>query len=142
MARTKKTRRAGNFGEEQRDGRKLDSVAPFEAAICDDDTTRTLALVREGREWVKACPEAWNAARRHALDRARAGRRVTWHDVASVVTSRDYLDHRDGRDVRLDNSLGPLLMRWIVVLHPETAPFVERRRSRFDEVEVGGPFDL
>ena len=142
MSKQENARRAESLPTDQRNGLESSVYAPFTADTFSEYTARTLALVREGREWVAACPAAWAAAQHHVLDCAIAGRRISWHEVASAMLSRDYIDHRNGQNVRIDNTLGPLFMRWLVGLHPEIEPFMEQRRSRFDEVEIGGPYDL
>lgn len=148
MPKNANARHAGNFGEEQRNGQENGNKTRFEAVTSPDVSTeeerrlRTLALVRKGREWVRSCPEAWRAAQEYVLGCALQRKAVEWHDVASVMLRRDYLDYRTGSNARLDNTVGPLLMRWLVVLHPEVGPFVRPRRSMFDAVEIGGPYDV
>ena len=141
MPKDANARRAESLATDQRNGLTNSVNVLSFADTCTDYTARTLALVREGREWVAACPAAWAAAQHYVLDCALSGRRISWHEVASAMLRRDYIDHRTGQNVRIDNTLGPLFMRWLMGLHPEIEPFVELRRSRFDEVEVGGPYD-
>jgi len=113
-------------GNDTNDSRELEHIA---------------RLIHEGRAWVRRYPEAWRAGEACALERAARNHPVSWHEVAAAMTARDYTDHESGAPVSLDNTLGPLFMRWLRAAHPELHELVRPRRSVFDLVNIGSPYD-
>lgn len=149
MVKEKDARRAGSLATEQRDGLKngnqllsADTFSHCSRGDVEEARLRRIrALVGEGRDLVRSCPDAWEAALTYVRECARSKRPVLWHDVASVMLARDYIDQRTGKNVAVNNTLGPLLMRWLVDLCPEARPYFKPRRSMFNELGVGGPYD-
>ena len=81
--------------------------------------------------WRKANPEAWGYAVRIATEQARQGQPVSARELVDAVRRKAFTD-REGRDARPNNDYAPIWGRWIAIEHPETAPYIEHRKTVFD----------
>lgn len=139
----KNTRHAGNFGEEQHDGRNKVSVSPFVDALTEDYNrlqNETRALVVEGREWVARHPVAWSLFEGHMSYCVAHGKRIEWRNLCAAAKAKDNMAAGEDIYLSIDNNLGPLFMRWLVMLHPEAKSLCKFKHCRFDDVSIGGPY--
>lgn len=140
------TRRAGNFGERQRDGRiesgekgRLTSDSSSSGHVMTDyDKARMWAA--RGRLWRTECPEAWQGFERISASCVAEQRDLSGDMLSDLVKSKDFTNHRTGKGVTLNNTLLPYIVRVLLREHPELRPYVKLRRSFFDAL-FGGDRD-
>lgn len=141
----KSTRRADNFGEEQRDGLRIGNEAPFESDTCANDTTlnvdpdrlaKALTWLAYGRSWRIDNAPAWLAFDEYAAQCIEEGKTLSGNALHAIVKRHDYANVRTGRTTGLNRTVLPLFTRWLVREHPGLK--VELRRSFFDTLFPSG----
>lgn len=143
MSKQAETRRAGNFGEEQRDGRELGNEAPFESDTCNDSTTpdpdrlsKALAWLAYGRSWRIDNMPAWLAFEEYARQCIAEGKPLSGNALDAVVKRKDFTNLRTGETTTLNRTVIPLFVRWLLREH--TGLKAELRRSFFDVLFTAG----
>lgn len=133
------TRRAGNFGEEQRDGLKMGNEAPFESDTCNDSTTpdvdldrlsKALAWLAYGRSWRIENMPAWLAFEDYADQCIAKDKPLSGNALHAIVKRKDFVNLRTGRTTTLNRTVIPLFVRWLLRERPGLK--AETRRSFFD----------
>ena len=160
MARKKEdTRRASNFGREQRGGcedgeeraevrssRTNDDTSKADAKHVDDSIDRARRTLRRANEWYRRNPRAWRYIVRRAMHLAEEGQRIGVRRLVEEVRAHDFADIA-GCATRTNNSFVPVFARKLVTQWPTLAPFIELRTSALDAVmdgkndRWGVPFD-
>lgn len=109
-------------------------IAPVQDDSTERDRLRAAAYAaeRRARSWIEANPGAWGymlklAAREVGTERFFG---VKW--LIEQARKKDFADVR-GQRTEINNSLSSALARILVEQMPEAAPFVELRRSVFEE---------
>lgn len=74
----------------------------------------------------------------YAKECTAAGRRFSIHAQGSYFSEYDVSDRR-GESIRLNHNDAPILARLVVERVPQCLPFVELRRSKWDEVFAERP---
>lgn len=92
-----------------------------------DSTVRQRAL-----DWIRLNPEAWLRFKGHALHEAAHGRRVSVQWLLEDCRKYDRVNSA-GDPVKVNNSFAPIFARQLVEECPEVRPFIEMRRSVYDE---------
>lgn len=87
--------------------------------------------VYQARIWIAENPDAWAFMVRHALEDARAERRISVYHLGELVRMKDFA-RADGQPMKLNNRIRPGLARVMAHDYPETAPFIELRRAACD----------
>lgn len=88
------------------------------------------------REWADRNPDAWGAMVAIATEHAAEGRRIGTQDLIERIRWHDFTS-TDGTRTRINNNLSPALARLLVAEHPEVAPYVHLRKSKFDAEPEG-----
>lgn len=92
---------------------------------------RGKAILREAVEWRKRNTRAWDyvvgVAKRAAMQHKRIGGR----DLIEQVRRREFTSD-GGTTTATDNNYAPIIARWLIREHPETAPCIECRATVFD----------
>lgn len=154
MSKTNNARRAADFGEYQRDGRKpgrdfspdaqVDSITPAtgepKPRYSAEQLERARRKVIDAWAWRKINPWAWNHISVTAIMRAGKGQRVGVQGLVEEVRKKDFVDV-DGVPTVTNNSFEPVFARWLIAEHPALAPFVEVRASPLDAVMGGADHD-
>ena len=83
-------------------------------------------------EWIRDNPELWEKFENHALYEAAHGRHVSVQWLIEDVRRHDRVN-RIGDPCKVNNSFGPIFARRLMAKHPVLAPFIETRRSMYDE---------
>lgn len=139
MTNTKNTRHAGKLADEQHDGRNKERAKGGSKQDYNRLRDETRALVRVGRKWVAKHPVAWSLFEDHLAYCVSVGKRIEWRNLCAAAKSKDNAASGEGIYLSIDNNLGPLFVRWLVMLHPEARPLCKLKHCRFDEVSIGGP---
>lgn len=143
MANNDETRRAGNFGEEQRDGRELTDVdAMLRVAGPDHRTTvdpdrlaKALAWLAYGRSWRIDNMPAWLAFEQYARQCESEGKLLSGNALHAIVKRHDFVNLRTGETTTLNRTVLPLFVRWLLRERPGLK--AELRRSFFDVLFPG-----
>lgn len=99
---------------------------------------KSALMEREAAEaWLGENPDAWRLMLNFALSETAHERRFSLQHCAEKVRSVDLVDVH-GQPTRINNNLCAALARIMVERHPETAPYVVRRKSRSDAAFGGG----
>lgn len=141
MTNDKKTRRAGNFGEEQRDGeRENGNYAALRVADSrphvttsgdeSDVLAKALRWQAYGREWRADNAPAWQAFEAYADECIEEGKLLSGNALHAIVKKNDYVNLRTGKTTSLNRYVLPLFTRWLLREHPGLR--AELRRSFFD----------
>lgn len=102
--------------------------------------TETRALVAEGREWIARHPVAWSLFEGHVSYCVAHGKRIEWRNLCAAAKAKDNMAAGEDIYLSIDNNLGPLFVRWLVMLHPEAKQLCKLKHCRFDDVSIGGPY--
>ena len=102
-------------------------------AYTDEQMARGRRKLHRAELWRKANPEAWRYAVRIATEQARQGQPISARELVDAVRRKAFTD-RDGRDTRPNNDYAPIWGRWIATEHPETARYIEQRKTVFDQL--------
>ena len=143
MPKNKETRRAGNFGEEQRDGRELTDVetllrvaGPDHRTTVDPDRIeKALAWLAYGRCWRIENMPAWLAFEEYADQCIAKGKQLSGNALHAIVKRKDFVNLRTGRTTTLNRTVIPLFVRWLLRERPGLK--AETRRSFFDVLFPG-----
>lgn len=92
-----------------------------------DSTVRQRAL-----DWIRCNPDVWARFKRHALNEAAHERRVSVQWLLEDVRKFDRVDSA-GDVVKVNNSFAPIFARELVKQCPNVKPFIETRRSIYDD---------
>ena len=87
--------------------------------------------LRRAEAWRKVNAEAYAFGERVALDLAAAGLPVSGRAVIEAIRRKSFVD-REGNDCRINNNYEPIIARWLAAEHPETARYIEQRKTVFD----------
>lgn len=102
--------------------------------ITDEERLRAAAKVeRRALSWIEHNPDAWRYMTQLALHETHSCRRFGSKWLIEQARSKDFSDIR-GCPTKIDNSLSSAFARILVAQMPEAAPFIELRRSQFEEV--------
>ena len=93
-------------------------------------------VLQRAETWRADNAQAWACIVSHALDLAAKGQPIAAQALIESVRKKAFVD-RFGKDTRTNNSYAAIFARWLSLEYPETAPFIERRRSVYD-VLIGG----
>ena len=136
---------AGHFGEGQRRGLDDGVKHSHEDDVLVHRTTRREAqlekarrLAADGERWRREEIGADQFITDYALSRAAEGKRFSGQELAELVRSHEFVNHRTGEPTSINNSLVAWLVRELVKRYPHLGPFVEMRRSIFDLLKDGG----
>ena len=100
-----------------------------------DSSTRghdTTVYIR-ALEWIKANPQPWDRFVAYALNEAEHERRISVRYIAEDVRMHDYVNDA-GDPCKLNNSFIPIFGRILVRDFPEVEPYIELRKSQYDEL--------
>lgn len=92
-----------------------------------DSTVRQRAL-----EWIRLNPNIWARFKSWALNEAAHERRVSVQWLLEDVRRFDRVNNA-GDVVKVNNSFAPIFARQIVAECPEIRPYIEMRRSIYDD---------
>lgn len=140
MSNDKKTRRAGNFGEEQRDGVRENgneaslSVADSRPHLTtsgeeSERMTKALRWQAYAREWRADNAPAWQAFEAYADECIAEGKLLSGNALHAIL-KRKFVNLRTGKTTSLNRYVLPLFTRWLLREHPGLR--AELRRSFFD----------
>lgn len=93
-------------------------------------------VLSRAETWRADNAQAWACIVSHALDLASEQQPIAAQSLIESVRKKAFVDAH-GRDTRTNNSYAAIFARWLVREHPQTAQYVELRRSVFD-VLIGG----
>lgn len=82
-------------------------------------------------QWRRDNPQAWGYIVRTAKDRASHELAISGRGLIEAVREKSFTD-RLGRDTKTNNDYAAIVARWIATEHPETARYIERRKTVFD----------
>ena len=136
MPRNKNARRAGNFGEEQRDG--LTNGNQLLSADTSLDYRRgALDLIEKALHWQRYATrwridnaDAWHAFEEYAEQCIAEEQTLSGNALHAIVKRHDFVNARTGKTTTLNRTVLPLFARWLLIEHPSLR--VELRRSFFD----------
>lgn len=101
-------------------------------------TAYTSEQVERGRRklyraeaWRRRNPEAWSYLVFIAKDKARKEQPISGRALIEAAREKAFVD-RNGNDSKVNNDYEPIFARWMMIEHPETAQFIERRKTVFD----------
>ena len=97
----------------------------------DEQMERGRRKLHRAEQWRRANPEAYRYAENMAMEQARNEQPVSARELVDAVRRKIFTDS-DGRDARPNNDYAPIWGRWIAAEHPETAPYIEHRKTVFD----------
>lgn len=137
------TRRAETLASEQHDGRKLTDVeAMLRVAGPDYGTTsdpdrlsKALEWLAYGRSWRIENAPAWAAFEAYAAACIEEGKLLSGNALHAIVKRKDFMNIRTGATTRLNRTVIPLFVRWLLREHPGLK--AELRRSFFDVLFPG-----
>ena len=101
-----------------------------------EQIARGKCTLRHAEEWRATNAQAWACIVSHALDLASKQQPIAAQSLIESLRKKAFVD-RFGKDTKTNNSYAAIFARWLVREHPQTAQFVELRRSVFD-VLIGG----
>ena len=138
MMATKNTRDALAFaGERHGQADRPEERTPQEYNTL---TSREVSDLNAARAWRALNPRIWAKWVATAQDEARHERRFSMQYLMEETRKHDHVNDAGG-DVFVNNTHAPIFARMIATEHPEVRPFIELRRSRFDEyfgTQAGG----
>ena len=97
----------------------------------DAQLKRGLDKLHRAELWRWNNPEAWHYMVRIARDRAEHERTISGRGLVEAVRGKAFVD-RMGNDTRTNNDIAAVVARWIALEYPETARYIERRKTVFD----------
>ena len=125
-------RRAGYFGEQQRDGRDSAAISGSRPRQYSSSARGSKALTfYRACEWRDLNPDIWERWERIALDEAAHERRFSMQLLVEQTRKQDRVN-RNGEPVKLNNSHCPIWARMLATEHPEIRPYIELRGSEWD----------
>lgn len=128
MSRKKNTRRAGYFGEQQRDGQNVGTKS-HPIGVYSMNKIQTKYQAEEIR---RRNPDFWHDLVSWSLNEAAHGRRFSisyfieryrWHDRVNS----------EGEPFKINDHYSPIWARMIATEHPEVRPYIELRKSMWDD---------
>ena len=145
MTKTSKTRRAGNFPEEQHDGHTNESAANCVHSH-DEYTAEQLASARRtyhrALAWIENNPDAWAYADRQF--RLLGSRRRKFAMQAIIEAMRDRRDSftpKDGKRFAISHNYRSVFTRILLGKYPSFAAFVKYKPGPLDVVMGEGRDD-
>lgn len=140
MSNDKKTRRAGEFGDQQRDGlNEYGNEASLCVAVSQDQYTasgddsdlmaKALRWQAYAREWRAENKPAWQAFEAYAEECIEEGKPLSGNALHAIL-KRNFVNLRTGETTSLNRYVLPLFVRWLLREHPGLR--AELRRSFFD----------
>ena len=81
--------------------------------------------------WRRANPESWGYIVSMATRQARQQQPISGRMLLEAVRHKAFTD-RDGEDTKTNNDYAPIVARWLAIEHPETARYIEQRKTVFD----------
>ena len=123
MGDTRTPATADNFGE----------LSGAGAVEVDNLNAHDTSLLNRAQEWRRVNTRLWHDLEAWALNEAAHERRFGVQDFIEAVRWRDHVNDL-GEPVKVNNSYEPLFARFLVADYPELRPWVELRRSRWDDV--------
>lgn len=152
--KNKRTRRAADFGEAQRDGSRAETEREGGQSLNVNDN-RTVEImpaecgkrysnraIENGKQvscaavsWQQDNPFAWAFIVRGAVRLASMGQRVGVQRLIEEVRAHDFAD-RYGKATKTNNSFVPVFSRQLVRRYPYLSDYIERRASVFDVIGV------
>ena len=135
MSHNKSTRRAGDFGEGQRDGLVGENGASplLKKEYTPEQLDRAVDVLEAACDWRADNPAAWAYIVRTAEALAAEGRRIGAQHLIELVRAKDFADVH-GKPTRTNNSFAPVFARWLAQDHPEWASLIELRDSVLDKL--------
>ena len=82
-------------------------------------------------QWRRDNPDAWRFIVDMATRQARQGQPISGSMLIEAVRHKAFVD-REGEDTKTNNDYAPIVARWIALEHPETARYIEHRKTVFD----------
>ena len=89
------------------------------------------ATYRDASEWRKRNAQAWQFVVQVAKQAAAQRKRIGGRDLIEQVRRKEFTTD-SGAPTATNNSFSPVFARWLAIEHPETAPYIERRKTVFD----------
>lgn len=118
--------RRGGDGE-ARGGRQAMSGREY----TEKQIARGLRKLHRAEGWRHDNPDAWGYIVGVATEQARREQPISGRMLIEAVRHKAFTD-LEGEDTRTNNDYAPVVARWLAVEHPETARFIERRKTVFD----------
>lgn len=139
MAEKRNAHHAGEFGDELRsgqgeDGRQMQLLSTSLTNVITNPETGFAKAQRradEAIEYLAVYPMAWRAAKRHARQCIREGRRIETHALVAAVKAAG------GREMRFNNNHGAFLTRLLARDSASVAANLEFRGSMYDQLDLG-----
>lgn len=88
--------------------------------------------VADARKWVKANQRMWRAFEERARRASKEGRCWSARGIAEGIRWDGSYRKAYGEDFKIPNHITPVLGRFVVELHPDTAIYFRKSRSKVD----------
>ena len=82
-------------------------------------------------QWRRDNPQAWGYLVSVARERAARELPISGRRLIEAVRGKAFTDTK-GRDTKTNNDYAAIVARWVAMEHPETAPYIEHRKTVFD----------
>lgn len=138
MNKTNEARQAGKRPNKQQGGQGVEqNISALRQQYTEAQVKRARRVLARFGMWCYENPDALRHAEGYAVAKAAKGERISAQAIIEDVRRIDFTDTH-GKPTRTNNDFAPILARWIVARHPETAEHIERRRCIFDHLVNGG----
>jgi len=97
----------------------------------DEQLERGRRKLYRAEQWRRNNPEAWRYLVLIAKDKARKEQPISGRALIEAAREKAFVD-REGNNSKVNNDYEPIFARWMMTEHPETAAFIERRKTVFD----------
>ena len=98
-------------------------------------TEKYVAQIRAAREWIRLNPYLWDEIESWALNETKHHRKFAMQTALERIRWKDYVDNA-GQPTKVSNSYGAIFSRMLISMHPEIEPYVTKRSSVYDQLEV------
>lgn len=89
--------------------------------------------VSGANSWRLKNPGAWHYVVHMALNQASEGKQVSGRQLVEAVRKKDFSDV-DGKPTRTNNDHAAVIVRWLVIEHPQLSKCIELRCTALDEI--------
>lgn len=92
--------------------------------------------VQDARKWVKSNQRMWAAFEDRARRASKEGRYWSARGIAEAIRWDGSYRKATGEDFKIPNHITPVLGRFVVELHPDTALYFRKSKSKVDEAKA------
>ena len=129
MSKKASTRRAGYFGEQQHDGQNDRHECTYREELSHMNKIQTMYQAEEIR---RRNSDFWHDLEAWALNEAAQERRFS---ISYFIERYRWHDHvnSEGEPFKINDHYTPIWARMIAAEHPEVRPYIDLRKSMFDD---------